>query len=171
MGELVPLYRELAENGDNFRGLSLLQYAAPIQELIERKGAQTLLDYGSGRGEAYSSLYLIQDLWGVQHPHLYDPALAEICIRPEHSFDAVLCSDVLEHIPENELEDAIAYMMDHSRLFIWASICCRPAKKCFADGITNLHVTLQPLSWWRDLFAHHKDLRDYDGEVVLTETL
>jgi hypothetical protein len=32
---------------------------------------------------------------------------------------------------------------------VWASVCCRPAKKHFPDGV-NMHVTVMPLDWWQE---------------------
>ena len=171
MGDLVPLYRDLVDNGANFRGLSLLKYSRRIYKLLIRTQAQSLLDYGSGKGEAYGEKYAVHRTWGVPRPRLYDPSFDGIGIRPTETFDGVICSDVLEHIPEYELKDAITYMMKHSRMFIWASVCCRPAKKCFADGVTNLHVTIRPILWWRELFEYYKDVCGYEGEVILLETL
>jgi hypothetical protein len=59
----------------------------------------------------------------------------------------VICSDVLEHVPEQLVDNVIEELFGYARLFVWMSICCRQAKKHFPDG-TNLHVTVQPEAWW-----------------------
>ena len=64
-------------------------------------GAKTLLDYGAGQGWQYTEeCYHV--LWNIM-PTLYDPAVAAFHVKPSQRFDGVICTDVLEHIPEAEL--------------------------------------------------------------------
>ena len=150
---LIPLYREMAETGDNFQGLSILKHSDAIGRLVRAYKARTLLDYGCGRGDAYHSPHKVYRQWGLKRSDvaLYDPAFKKHEILPPRRFDAVLCSDVLEHIPEPDLDPFIADLFNHAKKFVWASVCCRPAKKTFPDG-TNLHVTVAPFEWWQDRF-------------------
>lgn len=171
MGDLTLLYRDMMEDGQNFGGLSVLTYARTLRALVSQTKAVTLLDYGSGRGHAYDPPWFLHERLRVPRPTLYDPAVVGIDTRPDKIFDGVICSDVLEHIPEHELQDAILYMLTHARLFVWASICCRPAKKCFADGVTNLHVTVRPFGWWQNLFTHYQEAAGFRGVLSLSETV
>jgi hypothetical protein len=59
---------------------------------------------------------------------------------------------VLEHVREEDVRDFVANLFGHAKKFVWASVCCRPAKKTFPDGETNLHVTIHQLQWWLDIF-------------------
>lgn len=154
MSELIPLYRSMAADGANFRGLSILQHAKQIRDLVKGHQARTLLDYGCGAGEAYKSPHRVHATWGLRwfDVTLYDPAFPQLDDKPVGKFGGVLCSDVLEHVPEADVDAFIATLFTHARGFVWASVCCRPAKKCFPDG-TNLHVTIHPLEWWRDRFT------------------
>lgn len=156
MDSLAPLYRQMADEGANFHGLTILQHAKTIKKLIARTGAKTLLDYGCGRGDAWRSPHgFCRDL-GVKwnDVFLYDPAFARTEVRPAPGrlFDGVLCSDVCEHIPEGEVPEFLATLFSHARRFVWASVCCRPATKTFPNGITNLHVTVQSFEWWQEQF-------------------
>jgi hypothetical protein len=161
----VAEYRRLAKGGANFHGLSILQHSAEIHELITRTGSVTLLDYGAGRGDAYDDAHALHTLWGVPRPILYDPAFPEIDRMPVGKFDGVLCSDVLEHVPDEELDVFIPSLFEYADKFVWASVCCRAAKKCFPSG-ENMHVTIRPMSWWRRRFKHASGGRLF----VLTET-
>lgn len=87
---------------------------------------------------------------------LYDPAFRRDDILPAGKFDMVICSDVLEHVPEDEVDQLIERLFGYGRLIIWASVCCRLAKKTFADG-TNMHVTVQPYEWWERKFAAYSE--------------
>lgn len=167
MSDLRRLYREMADSGVLFYGLSIVQHAPQIGALVRSTGAKTLLDYGSGRGDAYRRPFEIHKAWGVDKPVLYDPAFPEHDVLPPSGFqfDGVLCSDVLEHVPETEVEAFVDELFALSRGFVWASVCCRPAKKFFPDG-TNLHVTLKPLEWWRRVFDNASCGTDW----VLVET-
>ncbi len=164
MSEFVALYRELAAGGKNFFGLSLLTRADEIGALIERTGARTILDYGSGRGDGYLPPHEVHKVWGVERPTLYDPAFPEHDVLPPAGvlFDGVICSDVLEHVPVREVDQVIDELFDFATKFVWCSYCSRPAKKLFPDG-RNMHVTQKPPEWWERRF---KDAQERDGRQI-----
>ena len=154
MGDLIEHYKHLAEEGA-LRGLSILRFRASIAKIVNGCRARTVLDFGCGAGDAYRQPHRLSRDWPTVRWYdvtLYDPAFAENAKPPRGEFDVVLCSDVLEHIPEAEVPAFLARLFSHARCHVWASVCCRPAKKAFPDG-TNLHVTLQPLDWWREQFS------------------
>lgn len=130
----------------NFYGLTILEHEVEIRRLCEKHRATSMLDYGSGKGHAWAR-GLGQRL-GMKRYALYDPAVPEFEAKPAGTFDAVVCCDVLEHIGEEHLDLVIAELFDYADEFVWMSTCCREAKKHLPDG-RNLHVTVQPMSWWR----------------------
>jgi hypothetical protein len=109
-------------------------------------------------------------VWGLKwwDITLYDPAFERICETPHGKFDGVLCSDVLEHIPELAVDLFIERLFGYATKFVWASVCCRPAKKTFPDGVTNLHVTVHDMAWWTAKFEQAK--AKYGIDFYLTET-
>lgn len=165
MADLAGMYRTMASQGANLYGLSILKHSSIIGGLIHRTGSKTLLDYGCGAGMAYDPPYEVHRAWAVEKPTLFDPAFASHDVLPIEQFDGVLCSDVLEHVPVEDLDAMMEELFSLARNFVWASVCCRPAKKSFPDG-TNLHVTVRPLDWWQE--AMH---RNANGRFFwLTET-
>ena len=148
--ELIALYRTAAADGQNFRGLSILQHRSLLAKLCKRHDAKSLLDYGCGAGDAYRSPHRLHHDLRIkrQNVGLYDPAFPDLATPPVRRYDAVLCSDVLEHIPEPEVGGFLDTLVEYANKFVWASVCCRPAKKSFPDG-TNMHVTVQPFEWWQ----------------------
>lgn len=150
-GSLIALYRELAESGAQFHGLSILRHADEIGEVCRKHRAVTLLDYGSGRGDAYRPPHRVHLRWETHRPTRYDPAFTRFARVPTGTFDGVLCVDVLEHVEEPDVRPLIRGLFKYARSFVWASACTRPAKKCFPDG-RNMHVTIRPFEWWQGEF-------------------
>ncbi len=167
-GSLTKVYREIAAEGGNFWGNNILQHEAEIRRLVQQTGAHTLMDYGCGRGDPWRG-GLAQRL-GCSSHFLYDPAFRTHDVLPKQGahFDGVLCSDVLEHVPENEVPAFVQSLFDYADRFVWASVCCRPAKKKLPDG-TNMHVTVRPMEWWH---AQFRAARPRNEAVIyrLTET-
>lgn len=63
------------------------------------------MDYGCGKGELVK---LLQKKYPFIKVCGYDPAVEEFENLPNEKFDFIIVTDVLEHIPENELPDTIA---------------------------------------------------------------
>lgn len=145
--QLIGYYRDAMEDGKQFHGLSVMKYARDIRRTIVKTGAVTLLDYGCGQGLQYHKDYNFHIKLHVPMPTLYDPSMSGINIKPTGTFDGVLCSDVLEHVPEELVDNVIQELFDYSTKFVWMSVCCRPAKKRFPDG-RNMHVTIHTPEWW-----------------------
>jgi len=137
-------YAAMAAGGKQFLGYTILEYRAQLVKLIARTKATDLLDYGSGQGLAWPKL--AADL-GV-NVCKYDPSIPRLARKPKRTFHGVVCVDVLEHVPEQLVDAVIADLFDYADRFLLVTTCPRPAKKRFADGVTNLHVTQRPASWW-----------------------
>jgi 2-polyprenyl-3-methyl-5-hydroxy-6-metoxy-1,4-benzoquinol methylase len=170
MGALVPLYRQMAADGESFRGLTILQHRKLLAKLCRQHFITSALDYGCGAGQAYRSPHRMHKDLGLHwfDVELYDPAFPEHDEKPSGKWGAVFCCDVLEHVPQDEVDELVRTLYSHAREFVWASVCCRPAKKWFPDG-TNMHVTQRPLQWWLDKFEEHRP-RDRDVRFYLVET-
>jgi hypothetical protein len=165
--DLIAEYSRIAKLGGNFRGLAVLQHADVIAELCRQYHPKTLLDYGSGAGDQYK-IHKVHHRWGVKRIDIrcYDPAFKNTASRPDGKvFDAIICSDVLEHLREADAMEAIEWMVAHARKFVWLSVCCRPAKKLFDDG-ENMHVTVRPFEWWRSRIPRMSS----EPETYVTET-
>ena len=102
------------------------------------------------------------EAWGIM-PALYDPAVPEFAEMPTDPCDGVICTDVLEHVPENELDAVIGDLVRLAQLWCFVSVCCRAARpnKNLPDG-RNAHVTIRPQAWWAD-----KLMKAFDGHAAL----
>ena len=168
--ELLEQYRAMHREGDvrrgtpaehTFDGKSLPRQASRIKKMIERSGARTILDYGSGKGRQYLPAGIMengavrwnsmQEYWGVASIRCYDPGHAPFSALPEGQFDGVVCTDVLEHCPEEDLPWIVGELFGYARLFVFANVACYPAAKTLPNG-ENAHCTIRPVSFWRELF-------------------
>jgi hypothetical protein len=168
--ELIALYRRMHTEGDvarniapedMFAGHFLPRQAHRIKPLILRTGARTILDYGSGKGAQYRKApiaqagvvrwHSIQEYWGVDSIRCYDPAYEPFSALPEGRFDGVICTDMLEHCPEQDLEWIIDGFFSFANKFVFANVACYPARKTLPNG-ENAHCTIQPSGFWTILF-------------------
>jgi len=169
--EMLALYRDMHERGEQFLGLgpestypgvSVLPHLARIKELIDTTGAATVLDYGCGKGIQYElhpvkvpgmgEVESVIDYWDIDEVACYDPCYRPYSRLPEGRFDGVVCTDVLEHCPEEDIPWIVGELFGYAERFVFASIACYPAKSRLPNG-ENAHCTIRPLEWWRDVFA------------------
>ena len=143
-----------------FPGSSLGAHIVRIKRLIESTGARTILDYGAGKGMQYRPQKIVVDgrhvadgiaeYWDVDEVRLFDPGYAPHSALPQGRFDGVVCTDVLEHCPEEDLPWILDEIFGYARLFVYLNVACFPARKHLPSG-ENAHVTVRPPQWWREL--------------------
>ncbi len=144
---LVEQYKIMHDAG-HFPGHSIKKHIEGITALVRKTGASSLLDYGCGKGEQYFDNVLEME-WGCK-PCLYD--LAVYPIKPKGKFEGVVCTDVLEHLEENEIESVVSELFAYAERFLFVSICTREAKKTLPDG-RNCHLTIKPQEWWLEILT------------------
>lgn len=153
-----------------FTGISLAPHVRTIGRLIRETGARTVLDYGSGKASLYQdsprhppgSRFKVMDLWGEVLVTCYDPGYKPFAGDYEAVYDGVIATDVLEHIPEEDIDWVLGELFGHARRFVYAVATCYAAKKQLPDG-ANAHCTIKPPDWWRARMAeagqNHTDVR------------
>jgi hypothetical protein len=158
--EYKNYYQQMHRMG-HFAGGSLKkEYIPKIASMVEETSSKTLLDYGCGKADHYR-LYKINRHFGIadQNTYFYDIGVPEYEILPEGKFDLVICTDVLEHVPEDNVADTLAEIFEKAVKAVFMVIYCAPAKKNLPNGM-NAHVTVKPPSWWKEqIKMHHKKQR------------
>ena len=141
--------KKLHEIESKWRGTTVRQYIPEINKLRKEYNLVTMLDYGCGKAQFHDAS------WNAVK---YDPAIPEFSTRPTGRFDLVISTDVLEHIPEEHIENTIADIFNYSDRWVFVSVCCREAKEILPNGM-NAHATVKHESWWKDKFSKYKNYK------------
>lgn len=111
---------------------------------------RSVIDYGCGQSILDDTL--IADA-GVETVRRYDPAIPAYAKRPQGGYDLLVSVDVLEHIPEDKLDDVLSDMRAVARHALLI-IDTEKAVKILPNG-ENAHATIKPHGWWRRRLAKH----------------
>ena len=149
--ELVSIYRAMhGSRPDIYVGKSLIKRIPEIRRLAEKTQAETLLDYGSGKGLVHRNGAVAAQV-GVKSVRCYDPAVPEHDTFPAgEKFDGVISTDALEHIPEDDIPWVLDEMFSAARKFVFATVAAFPAQKILPNG-ENAHACQNDWKWWKSL--------------------
>jgi uncharacterized Rossmann fold enzyme len=136
----AQLHRERPDygvGGDRHASL-VLQIIRKVPELSKLGTGLRVLDYGCGKGSLARALPM--PVWE------YDPAIPgkEESPRPA---DLVTCTDVLEHIEPERLNQVLEDLRRVTRAVGYFVIHTGAAQKTLPDG-RNTHLIQRPRSWW-----------------------
>ena len=126
-----------------------------IKGLVVGTRSKTILDYGSGQGEQYSKdkIYRTMDIES-NNVSCYDIGVPEFSNLPDGPFDGVICSDVLEHIPEEFLDSNLQSIFQRATKFVFCVVHCGLAQTILPNG-ENAHCTIKKPSWWHHKLSSH----------------
>lgn len=153
------LNRELHKTNENY-GTSGQKWAELVSQLAKKMKALNILDYGCGRRT------LARALPDLQITN-YDPALVGLDAPPEPA-DLVVCTDVLEHIEPECLDDVLDDLKRCTGRKAFLVVATRPAKKFLADG-RNAHLIQASARWWIEQLLIRWDMeafQDFGGEFL-----
>ena len=172
--EVIEKYKLFHENGikkgniikpgeSTFLGYSLSKWILKIKEIIKINKCYSLVDFGCGKGFLYKNKFKINDqeyrnlldCWELDDVYLYDPGVKEFSVYPVRKFDGLICTDVIEHIPESDILEFIDNLFKLSNKFIFVVIATIPATKFFDDG-NNIHLCLKTEEEWKKIFLEFK---------------
>jgi hypothetical protein len=143
-------------------GFNLLQIRETLQQFVADKNITTLLDYGAGKTNQYAPLSINTEK-GNEHFHLqqflklkeikcYDPGYPPISDLAQQTVDCVVCCDVLDRCPEEDLLWII------SEIFSLAEICVFIKINHWDNGVKLNNdepevCVIKPKEWWVDLIS------------------
>lgn len=113
-------------------------------------GCQSVLDYGCGTGSLAEALRLEQALARFTVSE-YDPAIPGKDALPAPA-DLVVCTDVLEHVEPELIDNVLDHVCSLARKAIFAVIALVETAKTLSDG-RQAHILLKPIPYWEDHFS------------------
>lgn len=132
-------------------GMSGSRHSDFIAELSGRLNSRDILDYGCGKATLQK---------GIPFPiHNYDPCMPEYSKPPEPA-DIVVCTDVLEHIEPECIDEVIADLVRLTERILYLNVSCRPAAKFLPDG-RNAHLIQETPNWWLAKLLPHMDMMSF----------
>lgn len=155
--KLTDQYKELHKDENVFDGNTIKLHKESIKQGLELTGSKSILDYGCGKGHQYTNRFVHEEYFFGIMPSLYDPGVEEFSKLPKGTFDAVISTDVLEHIEEEDISDVIKQIFSKAEKFVYLGICNKPAIAILPDG-RNAHVTLKSFDWWLDKILEHSSV-------------
>ena len=184
--ELIEAYKHLHEDETKFTGISIVPFVVDLYSIIQYNKCKSLLDYGCGKAVGYTQNFKdidpkkkipnfnvpLHTYWGVEDLSLYDPGTLEYPTLPSKKVDVVLCTDVLEHIPEDDLGWLIRDIFNLSNKVVFLNVSTVLAIKTFTSGKykgENVHVSVFDHAWWVDkIKTIHEDYKEL--KIYLTST-
>jgi hypothetical protein len=149
--QLLQQYQKLHNSKRyGYTSESLLYFIMP---LVLEAAPRSILDYGCGQSQLLE--LLAEELFlagrGDTLLYRYDPAIEDYAAPFTGQADLVICTDVLEHIPEEDLPQVVQAIVGAGRRAIFV-ISNRKAIEHLPDG-GNAHCTIYPPEWWREVIA------------------
>lgn len=141
LNKKVDLYNQYYEN-NNLYERNLKPMYKTINSIINFN-CKSFLDYGCGKGNL-SDFFKINNNCKV---YKYDPAIQEYkYIDKNLRVDLIANCDVMEHIPEDEI-DIILKQLSKISDNVFFNIYLKEAKTFLPNG-ENAHCTIKPPHWW-----------------------
>lgn len=124
------------------------RWVREVAWLAKKHNCETILDYGCAKGNLKRKLEGV----GWTGVYEYDPALDDK--QDKQPCDLVVCTDVLEHVEPDCLNDVLADIHVLTGKLAFLVIALGPSDKTLPDG-RNAHLIQEDASWWRDLLGVH----------------
>ena len=136
--EYLTLQKQLHATNEAY-GTSGRKYADIVRQ-ISKWGRLAILDYGCGKKT------LAQALGPAYRVTNYDPCIEGLDTPPE-PHPVVTCTDVLEHIEPELIDNVLSDIRRLTQRVALLVINTGPAMKVLADG-RNAHISQHPPEWW-----------------------
>ena len=122
------------------RGTALLKHIPEIVQIYREHHCKSILDYGCGKAVWWFSEFFKPVFNSEPKVRLYDPYVPEYSKLEGGTYDMVICTDVMEHIPEDEVQDVINKLFKLTTRVLFVNISTVLLEKDFR---TVLIYTLQ----------------------------
>jgi hypothetical protein len=150
--EYRALNRKLHETNAEFGSFGHTHKEIVIDFLKLNPTIKSILDYGCGKGTLAKHLVALG--YDVRE---YDPAIPGKDKEPDRA-DLVVCTDVLEHVELEYLENVIGDISRLSKMATMFAIGLVASSKSL-DNESNAHQIIENKFWWCDQLEKYFDIR------------
>lgn len=144
MGKLIDEYKRIHES--KRYGISSEQY----WKIIDKHRPDPcvhVLDYSCGQSDLLTLLKIPEPYW-------YDPAVkGRDLLPPYKEYDWIINTDVLEHIPEDELDDYVESILQYGDKVFFV-IAIAEDRHFLSDG-SPAHCTVHDKGWWLEYLGKY----------------
>lgn len=162
--KLIEQYKLLYEIKPTY-GASSQKIFDKVLEVIKEYNPKSILDYGCGRSALIDMIYASTNI----AVYRYDPVFAEYNKLPTTKVDFVICTDVLQHIPENELDENLKEIASAGDVCYFKIKCC-DHPTTFPNGEPT-NCTVHDKYWWNNIlkkfYKSIKELQCNDDTSVV----
>jgi trans-aconitate methyltransferase len=151
----IDLYKQLHQIDESY-GSTSLKFIDEVSVMIEYLNPKSILDYGCGKGTLIDE---IQKRYPEIQCHKYDPSIPEYDTIPVSQADMVLNTDVLEHIPVDDIDEVLKNISSITQN-VYFNLHHGRASTILPNG-ENAHCTVRSPNWYG------KKLKQYFGHVEL----
>ena len=163
----IEFYKKMHKDGFNlingdqrnpdeaYNGQSTLVFANLIKKIIYKNQITNMLDYGCGKGFFYDNPFEIKglkvkslrDFWNIKID-LFDPCYENYSVIDENKiYDLVISIDVLEHIPEQDIDWVLERIISKAKKYVFINVACYSAAALLPNG-KNAHININNQNWW-----------------------
>ena len=168
--ESVEIGKRFQKENSSWAGNDCKNYHNQIRFLMDKYNAKTVLDYGCGKGQQYTNLlpYVLpndqttepmtfQTRINADSVYKFDPCVEGLDIEPvDQKFDAVICTQVLGSIPDQDIPWIRDKLMNYATKFVFIGkhnpYKALKSKKRMYDS--NLVTYPRSVEWYQEQFAN-----------------
>lgn len=135
-----------------------IQWTETVADIAEENGFYSILDYGCGKG------YLASSLPNWLNVREYDPAIPGKSDEPATA-DFVVCTDVLEHIEPDLIDNVLAHIHAVAGKAVLFSVSTVDSLKHLPDG-RGAHLIVEDANWWRNKLGRLFDIEQIQSHAT-----
>lgn len=148
--DFIEQYKILHASDFGFGNTSVM-YKEEIKLFLDYLKPKSILDYGCEKGSLVN--WLKENYSGIKIEG-YDPAVEKYSTLPDEKFDLVICTDVLEHIPEDILTNEVIPQIAQISQNVYFGLHHEKASQILPNG-ENAHCTIKSPDWYKTVFNKH----------------